>query len=150
MWFRSAIGAISFECESGRILEFAQMVHHPSIETNHSSPPRVLLLQAPLLPSEAFSYNSEKNTWMIYNEPAQLNLSQGSTSPSDFWRELQEGGRWQCIVLGDWFGSIFVMILESHHGFASRAGMFRFFSITVAFSEDSVLNTVQRTLLRIE
>jgi hypothetical protein len=150
LWFRSAVGALSFECESKRILEFTQMVHQPLTENTQSSPLRVLVLQAPLLPSEAVSYNSETNTWMVFNETAQLNLSQGPTSPSDFWRELQEGGKWQCIVIGTWLKDMFVMILESHDGFASRAGMFHVKASTWGITSAWVNDTVQKTTFRIE
>jgi hypothetical protein len=148
LWFRNVMGAIYFECESERILEFAQMVHHPLIETAHSSSPRVLILQAPVFPSSAFSYDSATNTWRVFNEPVQLNLSQGPTNPSDFWRELQEGGRWQCILIGFWLHSTFGMILESHGGFASRAGIFQ--STMIGLSEIWNYNAVQKTIFRIE
>jgi hypothetical protein len=80
LWFHNETAAISFDCESEKILEFAQMVQHPSIETAHSSSPRVLILQTPVVPSSAFSYDSETNTWRVFNQQAQLNLSQGPTT----------------------------------------------------------------------
>jgi hypothetical protein len=150
LWFHSAIGDISFECESERILEFTQMVHHPLTETTQSSSLRVLVLHAYLLPSKTFSYNSKTNTWMVFDETAKLHLSQGPTSPSEFWRELQEGGRWQCIIIGSWFQYVLVMILDSHNGFTSRAGMFYVKASTWGMVSAWVSDTIQKTMFRIE
>lgn len=125
LWFNSVIKAVSFECESGEILDFYQMVHKPLLDTTRASFPRVLILKATVLSSSIFSYDDKMDRWYIFNRSAQLYLSQGPINSSVFFRELKEGGRWQCIFIGYWLRDTFVMILESHKGFMSRAGIFQ-------------------------
>lgn len=149
-WIQSQLGAISFEYDSKNIFGFAQMAHHPFSELAHSSFPQVLVLQATVLPPEAFSYSSETNTWKVFYEPAKLHLSHGPISPSEFYDELRFGDTWKCIVIGRWLRCKFIMIIESHDGFASRAGIFQ---ISASSSTESYffmkLNTLQKTEFRI-
>ncbi|RDW63367.1 hypothetical protein BP6252_10912 [Coleophoma cylindrospora] len=149
LWFDSAIQAVTFEDESGRILGFAQIAGRISVETSQSSP-QVLILKAPILPSSAFSYDPETNQWTIFNEPAQLNLSQGPTSPSDFYRELQQGGRWQCILTGTWLRSTFIMVLQSRGSIMSRAGIFQITTPTWDLRKVWDYDTVKKTTFRID
>ena len=148
--FISALGPISFECESGRIVEFSQVVRFPLVESAHSFFPRALILQAHVLPPTAVSYNSEANNWMVFGKPAELNLSQGPASPTEFWRELREGDRWQCILVGSWFWFTSVMILKSHHGIVSRAGMFNCLARAHHVSQEWNLQRIEKMTFRIE
>ncbi|KAF2741524.1 hypothetical protein EJ04DRAFT_5858 [Polyplosphaeria fusca] len=70
-----------------------------------SSSPQVLLLtlKEPVLPPKAFSYNPMTNAFEIFNHEAELNWSKGSIDPYVLCRELQEGNKWKCIVIGSWY-----------------------------------------------
>jgi hypothetical protein len=53
-------------------------------------------------------------------------LSYGPDSEAQFYQELKEDCRWQCILVGDLVTTMFVMVLEAHIGtdITSRAGLF--------------------------
>jgi hypothetical protein len=125
IWFTTELKSIDFEFDSGKKLGFAQLTDPNFIMTVRALSPRVLVLRAHVMPANAFSYDHLTGLWRFFNFPAQLSLSQGPDSPTQFFEELQKGDRWHCIYIGHDIDFVVAMVLGSRNGIVSRAGLFR-------------------------
>jgi len=119
--------SVSFEYDNGKHMKFQEMVDLSPLDSAHFAHPPLLILRAFVVPSSAFSYNLKSNTWKVSGFLAEVYLSQGAMSPSELYRDLQEGGRFQCIYLRGNQNHCFAMILEMYDGFATRAGIIQFY-----------------------
>ena len=122
--FRSRVRSLAFEQELGPDFNFSQTVGPRSIVRLSSFSPRIIRLQAHIIPPTAFSYNDSLDTWRIFDFPAELILSQGPASPHKFAEELKYGKKWQCILWANIYDKVIIMVLESSGGISSRAGLF--------------------------
>lgn len=122
--FKSRVRSLAFEQELGPDFNFSQTVGPRSIVKLSSFSPRIIRLQARIIPPTAFSYNDSLDTWRMFDFPAKLILSQGPASPRKFAEELKYGEKWQCIFWANIIDEIIIMVLESSGGISSRAGLF--------------------------
>ena len=126
-WFKGRLRSVALEDRSGTLTTLDSSF--PAILEHKNLLPRVLRVEAMVVPQNLVSYDKEKNPknpWAICNFPATLFLSWGADSEARFYQELKEGCRWQCVLMGDSVLTIFVMVLETHidTDITSRAGLF--------------------------
>lgn len=122
-WVRS----VAFEDRPGTLTTLFSASQSVPQHENHL--PRVLCIKAMVVPQNLISYNDKhrdpEDAWTVCAFHARLFLSWGSNSEAQFYQELKEGYRWQCIVVGESNATVFIMILETHIGTGvnSRAGL---------------------------
>lgn len=124
LWSSKLFEAISFENEMGSPTTLEMIV--PNIDETCDFP--VMRLTAAVVPSKLISFNfnvdSDKQ-WRFGKYKADLALSYGSVSESQFAQDIHDSHIWQCVCIG-WSGwGVTVMILKIHDssGLWERAGL---------------------------
>jgi hypothetical protein len=83
---------------------------------------------AAVIPSSliSFNFNESLGHWKIDKHKADLALSCGSISESQFAEDVQDSHTWQCVCIGALLKSSFIMILkrQDDSGMWERAGIF--------------------------
>lgn len=91
---------------------------------DNTTAPRLLRVEAYVISPSAFSYEGTSNKWNFQGFPADLKLSKGPKTPSQFLDQFRAGRRWHCIWWGCTHQGYLAMVLETQDGKSSRAGMF--------------------------
>ncbi|KAL6904337.1 HET domain-containing protein [Trichoderma evansii] len=121
--FENLIEDISFENQIGAPIALEMIAPKP--DDNCIFP--VMRLTAAVVPSKLISFipNATSNThWQIGGFEADISLSHGSVSKSQFAEDVHDGHKWQFVCIGALYGFSFFMILKIHDssGLWERAG----------------------------
>ena len=127
-WFTGLLRTVALEDQSGILTTLESPFD--SIPKHKNPLPRVLRVEASLVPPRLFSYHkrlgSAWNQWTVLDFRAHLLMSRGPDSETRFYEELKEGCLWKCILVGVSIDTVFIMVLETHidTDITSRAGLF--------------------------
>lgn len=124
LWSNKLFETISFENEMGSSTTLEMIV--PNIDETCDFP--VMRLTAAVFPSKLISFNCKADSdkhWQIGKYKADLALSYGSVSESQFAQDIHDSHIWQCVCIGGSGGGVSVMILKIHDssGLWERAGL---------------------------
>lgn len=124
LWFNSLIEGISFENQTDSPTALAMLA--PNIDETCIFP--VITFTAAVVPPKLISFNPNATSdkrWQIGKYRADLALSFGSVSESQFSEDIHDDHVWQCVCIGALLYSSFVMILrmDDSSGMWERAGL---------------------------
>ncbi|KAL6826451.1 heterokaryon incompatibility domain-containing protein [Trichoderma camerunense] len=121
-YFDNFIRAVSFESQIDSPIALEMIA--PNSDETCILP--VVILTAAVVPPNLISFSPNDKHWQIGKHKADLALSCGSVSESQFAEDIHDNHIWQCVCIGVYHGRSFVMILKVDDGsdLWERAGMF--------------------------